>query len=748
VAGEGRPGVALVAVGGYGRRQLCPGSDLDVVLVHRGLDLADLRELADRLWYPLWDTGVRVDHSVRSLREALRLADGELEVATGLLDGRCVWGDEGLVAELVAGVAEQWRRSARRRLGELADAVAARQASAGEVAFLLEPDLKVGRGGLRDAAALRAAAAGSPVLPPLDAVDAAADLLLAVRVELHRRTGRRGDRLVLEEQDGVADALGCADADVLMATVATAARTIARAGDDGWRRVRSWIDGPKGRQGTADRPLGAGLALRDGEVVLVGAGGPGAPQPDPAEDRSLTWRAAVVSAETGAPLARATLGRLAAAQPVQDGSWTPSMRQALVALLATGHAAVGVFEELDEAQVLTRLLPEWSAVRNRPQRNAFHRFTVDRHLCEAAAEAASLARRVARPDLLLLGAWLHDMGKGFPGDHTVVGMGVVGRIARRMGLPSEDRATLVALVEHHLLLPDVATRRDLHDPGVIESVAASVATAERLELLAALAEADGRATGPAAWGPWKAGLVEELVTRVGRVLAGERPPTPAPPFERAMAATSPAVRREVAGALAARRLAVLVTPGDCQSVAVVAPDRPGMLALVAGVLALHRVVVLSAVCASARGGMVVDVFTVEHELGGALEPGQLEADLGLALDGRLPVGARVAERSAAYAGRRRRRSATPAAGRVLLSAADGATIVEVRAPDDVGLLHRVAVAFAECGLDVSGAKVATLGHEVVDTFTVTAAGGPVAPERWPEVGAAVLAQVDAASNPG
>ncbi|MDP9388297.1 MAG: [protein-PII] uridylyltransferase, partial [Actinomycetota bacterium] len=222
-------GVALVAVGGYGRSELCPGSDLDVVLVHGGRP--DVGRVAERLWYPVWDAGVGLDHSVRTVKEALAVAAGDLKAALGLLDARLVAGDPGLAADLAERAQRQWRQGARRWLPALAEAVAARHAQFGEVAFLLEPELKEGRGGLRDVHALRAAAMATPVVDAGgEAVRAAHDVLLAVRVELHLRTGKPLDRLLLQEQDAVAGALGYADADALMAAVAAAARTIAWAG--------------------------------------------------------------------------------------------------------------------------------------------------------------------------------------------------------------------------------------------------------------------------------------------------------------------------------------------------------------------------------------------------------------------------------------------------------------------------------------------------------------------------------------
>jgi [protein-PII] uridylyltransferase len=386
-------------------------------------------------------------------------------------------------------------------------------------------------------------------------------------------------------------------------------------------------------------------------------------------------------------------------------------------VLGCGQAAVPAVETLDQHGILVRYLPEWKAVRNRPQRNAYHRYTVDRHLLEAAAQAAAFVRRVARPDLLLVGALLHDIGKGYPGDHTQAGTEVVASMAPRLGFPSDDVDTLVTLVRHHLLLPDTATRRDLDDPETIRLVADAVRDRATLELLAALTEADGLATGPAAWGPWKAGLVAALVGRVGRHLAGERlEPPPALP--------SAAHRR----LMAARRIA-LVTEGS--TVTVVGPDRPGLMAAVAGSLALHGLDVRSAVAGSDEAGMAVEVLEVEPTLGRVPDWGRIERDLDAVLGGRLALDARLAERAQTYG-----RSPPPAAGgpapvTVLIDndASAAATVVEIRAPNAVGLLYHVTKGLLACGLDIVSARVSTLGHEVVDAFYVRHRNGAKVADR-------------------
>ena len=207
-----------------------------------------------------------------------------------------------------------------------------------------------------------------------------------------------------------------------------------------------------------------------------------------------------MSAEKNLPIARDALNLLGRKAPAPPVPWSDDLRATLVQVLATGPAAIPALEALDQRRLLERYLPEWAAVRNKPQRNPYHRFTVDRHLLEATANAATMAHRVSRVDLLLIGTLLHDIGKGFPGDHTEVGMTVVRDIATRLGFPPDDVDTLVNLVRLHLLLPDSATRRDLDDPATAERVAEEVGDRATLDLLAALVEADSLATGPSAWG--------------------------------------------------------------------------------------------------------------------------------------------------------------------------------------------------------------------------------------------------------
>ncbi|MFJ6936420.1 [protein-PII] uridylyltransferase [Streptomyces sp. NPDC101132] len=724
---------ALVAVGGYGRAELSPRSDLDLLLLHDGkADPGAIAALADRVWYPVWDLGLALDHSVRTPAQARKTAAEDLKAHLGLLDARPVAGDLGLVAGLRTAVLADWRNQATRRLPELAELGRERAERAGELRFLLEPDLKEARGGLRDLTALRAVAASWLADAPREGLADARRALLDTRDALHLATGRATDRLALQEQDQVAAALGLLDADALLRQVYEAARVVSYAGDVTWREVgrvlRARSARPRlrgllgGRGNAAERaPLAEGVVEQDGEVVLALAA-------RPERDPGLPLRFAAAAAQAGLPVSPHAVRRLAAQTRPLPVPWPAEAREQLVTLLGAGEPTVAVWEALEAEGLITRLLPDWERVRCRPQRNPVHTWTVDRHLVETAVRAAALTRRVGRPDLLLVAALLHDIGKGWPGDHSVAGETIARDVAARIGFDKEDAQVLATLVRHHLLLIDTATRRDLDDPVTVRTVAEAVGTTGTLELLHALTEADALATGPAAWSAWRGSLVADLVKRAGAVLSGRPvavPDTGAPSAEQERLAVEAVRTGEPVLALRARTEA----PDEVGVELLIAvPDQPGVLPAVAGVLALHRLTVRAADLRSVElpgelGGEVLALrWRVAAEYGSLPQAARLRADLVRALDGTLDVPGKLAEREAAYP---RRRGVTPPPPRVVavpgVSAA--ATVLEVRAPDAVGLLHRIGRALESAGVRVRSAHVSTLGANAVDTLYVTDTGG-------------------------
>ncbi|WP_030808554.1 [protein-PII] uridylyltransferase [Streptomyces sp. NRRL F-2799] len=745
-------GVSLVAVGGYGRGELSPRSDLDLLLLHDGSDPAAVAALADRLWYPVWDLGISLDHSVRTPAEARKTAGDDLKVQLGLLDARHLAGDLGLTAGLRTAILADWRNQAPKRLPELQELCAERAERHGELRFLLEPDLKEARGGLRDATALRAVAASWLADAPREGLADARRRLLDARDALHLVTGRATDRLALQEQDQVAAELGLLDADTLLRQVYEAARVISYAGDVTWRevnrvlraravrpRLRAMLGG--GKPAAERSPLAEGVVEQDGEVVLARTA-------RPERDPVLPLRAAAAAAQAALPLSPHAVRRMAATARPLPTPWPAEAREQLITLLGSGRPTVDVWEALEAEGLISRLLPDWERVRCRPQRNAVHLWTVDRHLIETAVRASALTRRVSRPDLLLVAALLHDIGKGWPGDHSVAGEIIAKDVAARLGFDRADIAVLSTLVRHHLLLVETATRRDLDDPVTVRAVADAVGSESTLELLHALTEADALATGPAAWSTWRGSLVTDLVRRVSAVLAGEHPgtePEPAAPTAEQERLAIEAHR--TGGPVLALRAQAEPAPPDGSAetgeplgveLVIAVPDQPGVLPALAGVLALHRLTVRTgglrtlrlpdAVEASDDGSVLLLDWRVAAEYGSLPQASRLRADLVRALDGSLDITSRLAERDAAYP-RRRGRAAPPPRVTVAPAASRHATVIEVRAQDAPGLLFRIGTALEKAAVGVRSMHVSTLGANAVDAFYVTSGtGAPLPPQ--------------------
>ncbi|GES32002.1 bifunctional uridylyltransferase/uridylyl-removing enzyme [Streptomyces angustmyceticus] len=771
----GLSGTALVAVGGYGRGELSPRSDLDLLLLHDGrADAGALAALADHLWYPVWDLGLALDHSVRTPAEARKTARDDLKVQLGLLDARHLAGDADLTAALRTAAYADWRESAPKRLPELHDLCQERAERQGELQYLLEPDLKEARGGLRDATALRAVAASWLADAPRGGLEAARTRLLDTRDALHLTTGRATDRLSLQEQDQVAGALGMLDADALLRQTYESARTISYAADVTWREVgrvlrarsvkpmlRGLLHGRTAGKGERS-PLADGVVELDGEAVLARTA-------RPERDPVLVLRAAAAAAQAGLPLATHSIRRCATAGRPLPVPWPAEAREQLVTLLGAGSHTVPVWEALEAEGIVTRLLPDWERVRCRPQRNPVHTWTVDRHLIETAVRAGALTRRVHRPDLLLIAALLHDIGKGWPGDHSAAGETIARDVAARLGFDARDTAVIATLVRHHLLLIETATRRDLDDPATVGAVAEAVGTTGTLELLHALTEADALATGPAAWSAWRGGLVADLVKRVAAHLAGE-------PGTEAREADEPTAEQERLAAEARRtggpvlalhtRSEPPADAGDGEGgparepvgvellIAVPAhraPGRrpatapagtPGVLPAAAGVLALHRLTVRAAdlllLDPADDGPVLLLRWRVAAEYGSLPRADRLRADLVRALDGSLDIPARLAERERAYARRARAVLAPPPRVSVVTGSSRTATVIEVRAQDAHGLLHRIGRALDTAGVAVRSAHISTLGANAVDAFYVTGADGePLADDAAHEVAKAV-----------
>ena len=713
--------IALAAVGGYGRGELSPGSDLDILFLHSGkVSADDLKAFVNDVLYPLWDKK-SVDHSVRTRSETRDAASSDLRVATGLLDIRLIAGNPDLVAGVQLDALDFWRKNAKENLANLHKSLQERHVRAGELAYLLEPDLKEARGGLRDIQALRAISLSAAIAVPLEKISWAEGTLNNVRESLHIASGRGKDRLLFQEQDKVAKLLNYPDADAMMSDVARAARTVDYLLNYTWHALEH-----KGKDGLGrilKRPrittVAKNVSASNREIVID-------PFTSLNDDPVCGLRAAATAAQLGLPLSLDTCTELSENLKSGQGKlptpWPREARELLISLIGAGEAMVGIFESLDQEEIIFEWIPEWMSVRSLPQRNALHRHTVDRHMVETAVHAAKLTRKVQRPDLLLFAALFHDIGKGAHEDHSVRGVRLIEPIAQRIGFDAKEIEILKNLVLHHLLLSSTATRRDLDDPATIQSIVSLIPDVNTLELLHALSIADGEATGSAGWSDWKATLVNDLVQRVKRAMAG------------AEFAQQPEVSAEqMAQAEKGELRVTLEEHSSGYAVEVISPDKPGLLSIVAGVFNISRLDVKSARTKTLGNSAVMYWIVTPEPHAPEISATKLHGLIADALLDSKDVEEKLIARAAAYASIPSIPVPDPEV-EIFTDAATDATVIEVRSHDRPGLLFRIGAAITQSKIDIRSAIVTTLGAEAIDTLYVTElTGGPLSPERATEV---------------
>lgn len=712
-------GLALVAVGGFGRGELAPYSDLDVVLVHE--DGLDPGEAASALWYPLWDSGLAIDHAVRSMSAMTMAAEDDLRVALGLLDLRHLAGDPGLSLRLRATMLAAWRRTARARLPDLQRMIRDRHELMGELAHVSVPDLKEAEGGIRDATVLKALVATWLVDVPHVELEYTRLALLDVRDHVHAIAGRATDRVAPEVWMDLADRLGLTDARSAQVHVRELGRRMSHLSRLTWRRVDDALARSAtvvGARRPSLTPIAEGVALAGGEVVLDRGA-----RPD--RDPVLLLRAAAAAAERDLVLAPPTAARLGRETAPLPQPWTEEARQLLVRLLASGRGLLAVWETLEETGALTALLPEWAEIRSLPHASAIHRFTVDRHVVETCIEASALIRSVDRPDVLIVAALLHDIGKSSLTEHSVAGEPIARAIAIRMGFADDAVELIGGLVRWHLLLAETATTRDPDDPATVAHVVERVWSVESLDLLTALTEADARATSPKAWSAWRSGLVLDLARRVRAHLEGR----PHAPELRPDRIDLPADLGEAAVWVQVEAVA------DGAQITVVAPDRVGLLADVAATLALARVPVRGArAWSQSTYGVSVWEVADEHVDASvlrqryvAIQEGRVDPARRLQLSGDDTLAPSVVVRG---------------------EASSRSTVLEVRAADRPGVLYRVCQALALLDVTVRSAHINTLGPQAVDVFYLQElSAGALTDERAASAAHAVRAALTAPPAP-
>ncbi len=701
-ASVARTGLAFVALGSYGRRELCRHSDIDIMLLAS-------REFSDgvhAVLYPLWDTGVKVGHSVRTVEQAVESGRANVETLTSLLDARLVSGD----AELFERFIQARRKLVSRERKHMAADLRQRYAAlcAAEPWQLGEPDLKNGRGALRSLQSARwieqadAIADGEDLAPLSPALSKAYDTLLRARNALHALTDRPNDRLLGAYLGEVATILG----------------------SDRQRCMREVLEAMRVVDAEAMRVLG------------------------PQESSASSF-----------------FGFLRGRAKPTDADEDMTELERLRALLRTAEA--GGLDPLPRTPWLDRLLPEWDVLRSLPHIAPFHLHPVDVHAWRTVVEARRAIvedlEQTATPlaaselpdhDELLLCALLHDIGKGHEGDHSTVGAVIAERFAARAGLGAEAQQRLSDVVEHHLVLPTVATRRDIADERVVREVAEMAGDARTLRLLYLVAVADARASGPDVWSAWKAQLMRTLYLRALNYLEAEGDPENA--LERLTLESVEALAGRIEHGAVEQHLRVLpasyllsTSPeeigdhielierasggtavdhdkvGDLDRLTIVTADRPGILSLVAGTLAVHNVAVLGGSAFTRDDGIAIEVMYVADGLAHGIDErrwARVAEAVPQALAGTFPIDERLAETRSAYASMMQ---PAPIATTVAVDnvGSDLYSIVEVTAADRLGLLYAITHALHSLSLDIHVAKVDTIGREVVDAFYVRRENG-------------------------
>jgi len=541
--------VALAIVGSFARGEGGPTSDIDVVVLHdlpRRLQ-GRIDELVQHLLYPLWDSGVAVDHSVRTPDQCREVARTDLAALTGLLDLHHVAGSRELTESVRTAVGADLRKAAPTRVDELLSGARERWEHDGDIDLVNEPDLKSCKGGLRDLNLMRALAATWLTDYPHDRVEDAAALLCDVQDALQRVTRRHTAKLLRAHQSDVAQDLGLTGEDAetgLMRLVSAAGASISEATDAVVQRAlgarEAWGPGglrrrilsprsPRGRRKVAHLDeLGFGIAVSDSSLVFTEA--------EASRDPSAVLELAGAAARTGMLPSAATLEdiRAAVGAGLMSGEsvWTSRRAHLFVDFIGTGRGVIPAWFALDATGLPSAWIPEWEALRSRPQRAEFHRWTVDRHCVGTVAEMGEMLagnadwlppfdRSVIDRTTALLTALLHDIGKRPPGggiDHPHEGAELVPTVLDRMGFP-ELVGTVTSLVENHLVLAQAATSRDPADPATIDLVLdAADHDPQRLATLIALTRADSVAAGDKAWNPWRASLVNGLARACWEVL--------------------------------------------------------------------------------------------------------------------------------------------------------------------------------------------------------------------------------------
>ncbi len=778
--------LAIVAVGGYGRGDLAPCSDVDLLfLAARPVDHL-LKSFISAMVRLLWDAGLSVSQSVRTPQDSVAFAREDLIAWTALTEARLLRGNLTLFKDLKARIQKLiLRRSVRRLAGHLlAERQKEQVGDPDSTVYLLEPDIKKSAGGLREYHLIRwvgrtrygladpAALRDHGHLSESDCrqVLQTRELLLRIRNELHFQAGSAQDTLTLDEQVRIARWLGWTNTEVSL--------PVERFMQDYYRHTTSlheialrfaraaWAGRrPAWRRLVPPRRIEPGFVIGNGNLRLSRSGRAIAD-----ERRAETWlRLFELARCHGAEIDPATLER--AREMVPLARVTPEARRLFLQILDYPLDLGRLLRDLHQIGLLGRLIPAFEHTRCLIQFNQYHRFTVDEHTLRAVEHAVRRSedrdvvgaayRRIRRKALLHLAILLHDAGKGYTLDHSEKGAELAAGVARDFALSDHDRELLVFLVRHHLIMAHTSQRRDISDPQTIARFARAVHTPEALSKLFVLTIVDTEAVSPGNLTRWKETLLSQLYTRTMQELTGQtiaqNAAKQAAEIRRQLAASSPFDTDWLVHQLAAMPDGYLLSTDisrigmhlsalrqhrngrfvlDMQfdpntgistyTLVTGEGHKPGLFAKVAGVLAGCGFQILAAQILTRADDIALDTFeTIDLDFSGPPPPHRregIERVLRDVLDGRRTVESLFGRRFTPPS-RKPVIQRQPTQVDIDNTSSDRFTIVEVFADDRQGLLHVITQALFELGVSIHSAKIATHVDQVVDVFYVTEADG-------------------------
>jgi [protein-PII] uridylyltransferase len=784
----------VLAQGGYGRGELNPYSDIDLLFLYHWKISPYVETVCDTLFYSLLDAGFVVGHAVRNIRECVRLANQDLQVKTALIDYRYLCGDEPLAHEFTTALEREIiNKHTDRFFQEKANESQERHRRYGDSIYILEPHLKEGKGGLRDLhtagwlAKVKFKVRDLRELIPkgviaaatLTEVEAARDFLWRVRNALHLYEHAEQDLLTFERQDALAPRLGFANVPNFMREYYRYATTISAFSQmllercQPTPRFSSFLNLPRGREIRAGvRILDGTLIVSDAEILSI----------DPLNVITVFHDAQRHEVRLASETQHLLADHVQQLSPALAD--TPAARAALFAILAWKRRVSYTVTTMHNLGVLGWLLPEFGRLRWQTQRDMYHVYTVDEHSLRGIVELEQLRdgeykadhplltqviREIDKIEFLFLSMLYHDVGKGYGHDHDERGATMTQATAARWQLPQDDAHEWHFLVQHHLHMSSVAQRRDLSDETVIAEFAHLVGTPALLKKLYLLTFADMKAVGPKVWNPWKGGLLDELylrtlewletgepieqnrearlIRRKDRLMQVLQATAPAQaistfiatmPESYLLATPEEAIPRHFQlvtrfaqtsnGSTDPYRVTLLHFPErEYSELTIVTQDRPGLFAMLTGVLATAGLSIGGARITTSSDGLALDVFQISHA---DRQKMVTDADTWTRIYARLEEvlrGKRTLEdllratRAPSFFNKRSSRYGTDVV--VDNTSSANYTVIDITAPDRMGLLFSVTYTLFTLGLEIHLAKINTNVDHVLDVFYVTERNG-------------------------